>query len=175
MLAGLWWHRRGRHVCRARHLPEGLAATGLGLTGASLWIATANAYHPITLSVTNAITYAGGALLAAAAVIAFTRTAAATWESPAGRWLCACGQASLSIYLLANLLLAAVAQGWGLGLHGRLTPEQTAATTLAAIAVAAWCGTRCGGPGGRRPPAERLWRLGTRLLSGGRAPRRRRT
>lgn len=174
MLAGVWWHRRGRRVCKEPCLPEALAGSGLALTGASLWIATANAYHPITLSVTNAATYAGGALLAAAAVVAFTRTGAAAWETPAGRWLCACGQASLSIYLLANLLLAAVAQGWGLGLHGRLTPEQTAATTLAAMAAAAWCGARCVGPDGRQPPAERLWRLGTRLLSGGRSPRRRR-
>ena len=174
MLAGIWWHRRGQHVCREPRLPEALAGTGLALTGASLWIATANAYHPITLSATNPVTYAGGALLAAAAVVAFTRSGTATWETPAGRWLCACGQASLSIYLLANLLLAAVAQGWGLGLHGRLTPEQTAATTLAAIAVSSWYGARRVGPGGRRPPAERLWRLGTRLLSGGRARRRRR-
>lgn len=173
MLAGLWWHRRGQHVCTEPHLPEALAATGLALTGASLWIATANAYHPITLSATNALTYAGGALLAAAAVVAFTRTGAAAWETPAGRWLCACGQASLSIYLLANLMLAAIAQGWGLGLHGRLTPEQTAATTLAVIGVLAWYGAARIGREPTPPPAERLWRLCTRLLSGGR-PRRRR-
>ena len=173
MLAGLWWHRRGQHVCKKPHLPEALAGTGLALTGASLWMATADAYHPITLSATNAVTYAGGALLAAAAVAAFTRAGPAAWETPAGRWLCACGQASLSVYLLANLLLAAIAQGWGLGLHGRLTPEQTAATTLAVIAVSSSYGARCVGPDGNRPPAERLWRLGTRLLSGGRARRRR--
>ena len=172
MLAGLWWHRRGQHVCKERYLPEALAGTGLALTGASVWIATANAYHPITLSVTNASTYAGGGLLAAAAMVAFTRAAAATWETPSGQWLRACGQASLTIYLLANLLLAAVAQGWGLGLHGQLTPEQSAATTLATMAVAAWYAVRWVGPDSRLPPAERLWRLGTRLLSGGRAPRR---
>ena len=173
MLAGLWWHRRGQHVCKEPHLPETLAGTGLALTGASLWIATANTYHPITLSVTNALTYAGGALLAAAAVVAFTRTETAAWKTPAGRWLCACGQASLSIYLLANLMLAAVAQGWGLGLHGRLTPEQTAGTTLAVIGVLAWYGAARIGRERTPPPAERLWRICTRLLTGGR-PRRRR-
>ena len=173
MLAGIWWHRRGQHVCKERYLPEALAATGLGLTGASVWMATANAYHPITLSVTNTITYTGGALLAAAAVVTFTRSGKAAWNTAAGRWLCACGQASLSIYLCTNMLLAGVAQGWGLGLHGQLTPDQTAATTLAAMTVAAWSTTRCVGPHGELPPAERLWRLGTRLLSGGRAPRRR--
>ena len=173
MLAGLWWHRRGQHVCTEPHLPEALAATGLALTGASLWTATANAYHPITLSATNALTYAGGALLAAAAVVAFTRTGPAAWETPAGRWLRACGQASLSIYLLANLMLAAVAQGWGLGLHGRLTPEQTAATTLAVTGVLAWYGAARIGRERTPPPAERLWRLCTRLLSGGRPARRR--
>ena len=171
MLAGVWWHRRGQRVCTQAHLPQALAATGLALTGASLWIATADGYHPITLSRTNAVTYAGGALLAAAAVAAFTRTKPATWNTPAGQWLVACGRASLSIYLFANLLLAAIAQGWGLGLHGQLTGEQTAATTLAVITVAAWAAIRCGGPGRGRPPAERAWRLGVRLLSGGR-PRR---
>ena len=174
MLAGIWWHRRGRHACNNPHLPEALAATGLALTGTALWIATANHYHPITLSWTNAVTYTGGALLAAAAVVAFTRTSPGTWKTPAGRWLRACGQASLSIYLLASLLLAGIAQGWGLGLHGQLTPEQTAATTLAVIAVLSWCAARCIGPDRRRPPAERLWRLGTRLLSGGRPRRERR-
>ena len=173
MLAGLWWHRRGQHVCTEPYLPEALAATGLALTGTALWTATANAYHPITLSATNALTYAGGALLAAAAVVAFTRTGPAAWETPAGRWLRACGQASLSIYLLANLMLAAVAQGWGLGLHGRLTPEQTAATTLAVIGVLAWYGAARIGRERTPPPAERLWRLCTRLLSGGRPTRRR--
>lgn len=169
MLAGIWWHRRGRHVCRDQpHLPHVLTAGGLALTGASLWIATANAYHPITLSWTNWITYGGGALLAAAAVVAFTRADASAWETPPGRWLRACGQASLSIYLFASLLLAAIAQGWGLGLHGRLTPEQTAVTTLAVMTVLLWCAARCIGADGARPPAERLWRLGTRLLSGGR-------
>ena len=174
MLAGLWWHRRGQHACNNPHLPQALAATGLALTAAALWIATANHYHPITLSWTNSVTYAGSALLAAAAVIAFTRTSPHVWETPAGRWLRACGQASLSIYLLANLLLAGIAQGWGLGLHGRLTPEQTAATTLAVIAVLSWCAARVG-PDRRRPPAEQLWRLATRLLSGGRPRRERRT
>ena len=174
MLAGLWWHRRGQHACNDPHLPRALAATGLALTSAALWIATANHYHPITLSWTNSVTYAGGALLAAAAVIAFTRASPDVWETPAGRWLRACGQASLSIYLLANLLLAGIAQGWGLGLHGRLSPEQTAATTLAVIAVLSWCAARVG-PDRRRPPAEQLWRLGTRLLSGGRPRRERRT
>lgn len=175
MLAGVWWHRRGQHVCKAPYLPETLAATGVALTGASLSISTANAYHPITLSATNPVTYTGGALLAAAAVAAFTRADPARWDAPAGRWLRACGQASLSIYLLSSLLLAGVAQGWGLGLHGRLTPEQTAATTLAVIAVLSWCAARCIGADGRRPPAERLWRLGARLLSGGRPRPERRT
>ena len=174
MLAGLWWHRRGQDRHRNNpHLPAVLAATGLGLTGGSLWIATANAYHPITLAWTNWVTYAGGALLAAAAVVAFARLDTKTWDTAAGRSLCACGQASLSIYLWANILLAAVAQGWGLGLHGRLTPEQTAATTLAVMAVLFWCATRHGGPGRQRGAAERLWRFGTRILSGGH-PRRRR-
>lgn len=169
MLAGVWWHRRGRRVCGDNpYLPHALAAAGLALTGASLSIATANAYHPITLSWTNWVTYAGGALLAAAAVAAFTRAEPAAWDTPAGCWLRACGQASLSIYLFSSLLLAGIAQGWGLGLHGRLTGEQTAATTLAVIAVLSWCAARCISSDGRRPHAERLWRLGTRLLSGGR-------
>lgn len=174
MLAGIWWHRRGQDRCRnSAHLPVALAATGLALTGGSLWIATADAYHPITLAWNNWVTYAGGALLAAAAVVAFARVDADAWETTAGRSLCACGQASLSIYLWANILLAGIAQGWGLGLHGRLTPEQTAAATLAVMAVLFWWATRYAGPGAQRAPAERLWRFGTRLLSGGR-PRRRR-
>ncbi|MYD84726.1 MAG: DUF418 domain-containing protein [Acidobacteria bacterium] len=176
MLAGVWWHRRGRRVCGDNpHLPHALAAAGLALTGASLWIATASAYHPITLTWTKWVTYAGGALLAAAAVTAFTRTDPAAWDTPAGRGLRACGQASLSIYLLSSLLLAGVAQGWGLGLHGRLTPEQSAATTLAVMTVLFWCAARCVGTDSRRPPAERLWRLATRLLSGGRPRPERRT
>lgn len=174
MLAGVWWHRRGQHKHgNSPHLPAALAATGLALTGGSLWIATADAYHPVTLAWTNWVTYAGGALLAAAAVVAFTRVDDDSWDTAAGRALCACGQASLSVYLWANVLLAGVAQGWGLGLHGRLTPEQTAAATLAVMAALFWWAAGCAGPGPRRAPAERLWRFGTRLLSGGR-PRRRR-
>lgn len=173
ILAGVWWHRRGRQVCNHPYLPHALAATGLALTAAALHFATASGYHAVTLSWTNWVTYAGGALLAAAAVAAFTRTDPGTWERPVSRWLRACGQSSLSIYLLANLMLAAIAQGWGLGLHGRLTPEETAATTLCAIAVLAWYGATRIGRERTLPPAERLWRLGTRLLSGGR-PRRQR-
>ena len=176
MLAGIWWHRRGRHAHRnSPYLPETLGAAGLGLTGASMWIATADAYHPITLAWTNWITYAGGALLAAAAVVAFTRTGPETWSTPTGRALRACGRSSLSVYLFTNLILAAVAQGWGLGLHGRLTPEQTAATTLAVAAALAWCAIRYSGPDGTRPPAEQAWRLATRLLSGGRPRRKHRS
>ena len=175
MLGGLWWHRRGRHRCTHPHLPHALAGAGLTLTAAALHFATASAYHAITLAWTNWVTYAGGALLSAATVAAFTRTDAATWERPMGRWLRACGQSSLSIYLLANLMLAAVAQGWGLGLHGRLTPEQTAATTLCSIAVLGWYGATRIGRDRTLPPVERLWRLGTRLLSGGRPRRERRT
>jgi len=167
MLAGVWWHRRGRHVCGNPHLPEALATTGLALTSASLLIATAGGYHPITLSWTNWVTYAGGALLAAAAVAAFTRADPRTWEKPLGLWLRSCGQASLSIYLLANLLLAGIAQGWGLGLHGRLNAGQTAAATLTVMAVLSWYAARRIGAD-RPPPAERAWRLGSRLLSGGR-------
>lgn len=176
MLAGLWWHRRGRHICKnLSGLAWVLGTAGLALTSASLAIAAADGYHPITLSWTNWVTYTGGALLAACATVAFTNIAPTAWNAPIGQWLQACGRTSLSIYLLANLLLAGVAQGWGLGLHGRLDGEQTAATTLAVMATLSWLATRYTETGPRRPPAERLWRVTTRLLSGGRPRRERRT
>ena len=117
---------------------------------------------------TNWITYTGGALLTAGAVTAFTRAEPGCWNRPIGAWLCACGHASLSIYLLASMLLAAVAQGWGFGLHGRLDPHQTAAVTLCVMAIAAWFGLTRTHRTHQAPPLEQAWRLGTRLLSGGR-------
>ena len=173
MLAGVWWQRRGRRLESILGMapPDAAATTttaGLALTSAALLIATGAGYGAATLAAANWLTYAGGALLAAGAVIGFTHAGRRCWDTAAGAWLRTCGQASLSLYLGANLLLAAVAQGWGLGLHGRLDPEQTAATVLAVMTVMAWAGWAKL----RRPdmplPAERAWRIATRLLCGGR-------
>ena len=124
MLAGIWWHRQGRHNAQHLRLWKGIAAAGLAITATSLAIATAKDYHPITLAWTNWTTYVGGALLASAAIIGFTHARPTTWTTPAGEWLRACGRASLSIYLCANLMLAGTAQGWGLGLHSRSPPSR---------------------------------------------------
>ena len=168
MLAGVWWHRRGRLLELNPATPEMLATAGLALTGTALVLATGTGYDTITLTGTNWITYTGGALLTAGAVTAFTRAEPGCWNRPIGAWLCACGHASLSIYLLASMLLAAVAQGWGFGLHGRLDPHQTAAVTLCVMAIAAWFGLTRTHRTHQAPPLEQAWRLGTRLLSGGR-------
>jgi uncharacterized protein len=174
MLAGVWWHRRGRFTVTGPWLPHGLIGAGVVTTGMALYCATANGYDAITLGWTNWVTYAGGAMIAAGTVVAVTRTKPAAWDTPLSHWLRACGQSSLSIYLMGNVMLTGIAQGWGLGLHGRLSPEQTAATTLVVITVLGWYGATRIGRDGTPPNAERLWRLGTRLLSGGR-PRRENT
>ena len=172
MLAGVWWHRRGRRLTLNPALAEVLCVAGLALTTAALVLAVRGHYHAVALTIGNWITYAGGALLAAGAVVAFTNADPRRWNTPAGAWLRSCGRSSLSIYLLANLALAGIAQGWGLGLHGQLSADETAAATLAVIGVAAWYGKAQLATTRSRPRAEEAWRLGTRLLSGG--PRRRR-
>ncbi len=169
MLAGIWWHRRGHRLKLNPAIPEALATAGLALTGTALVLATRAGYDAVTLAATNWITYAGGALLTAGAATAFTRARPGCWTTPVGAWLCACGRSSLSIYLLASLLLAAIAQGWGLGLHGQLNPRQTAAITVCVMAVAAWFGSTRMRRTHQAPPLEQACRLGTRLLSGGRA------
>ena len=166
MLAGVWWHRRGRRLRIHPNTPQGLVTAGLALTGTALALATRSGYDPVTLTTTNWMTYAGGALLSAAAVLGFTRANARRWETPIGEWLQSCGRASLSIYLLSSLLLAAVAQGWGLGLHGKLDPHQTAAATLVVMTIAACFGLTRRGQDDPAPSVEQVWRLGTRLLAG---------
>lgn len=169
MLAGVWWHRRGHRLRIHPNTPQALATAGLALTATALTLATRSGYDPVTLTTTNWMTYAGGALLSAAAVVRFTRAEARRWETPIGEWLQACGRASLSIYLLSSVLLAAVAQGWGLGLHGKLDPHQTAAVTLTVMTVTACLGLTRQGHDDPAPPVEQAWRLGTRLLAGSRA------
>lgn len=169
MLAGVWWHRRGHRRRIHPNTPQALATAGLALTGTALTLATRSGYDPVTLTTTNWMTYAGGALLSAAVVVGFTRAEARRWETPIGEWLQACGRASLSIYLLSSVLLAAVAQGWGLGLHGKLDPHQTAAVTLTVMTVTACLGLTRQGHDDPAPPVEQAWRLGTRLLAGSRA------
>ena len=81
-----------------------------------------------------------------------------------GGRLAAAGRASLTNYVGASVVMAAVFHSWGLGLFGSVS---RAGSTLVALAVIAlilivsplWA-TRVG-----NGPLERLWRGGTRILS----------
>ncbi len=172
MLAGLWWYRAGRHRTVEPATAGSVAAAGALITAAAAGQTARSGFDHLTTGVGQEITYIGGALLALGTVMAATRLPADAWTTPTGTWLRSCGRRSLSIYVIANITLAAVAQGWGLGLHGRLDHRGTIAVTALVAVMCAGFGlwTRnvrhdTGGP-------EGIWRLSTRLLASGR-PRRR--
>ena len=170
MLAGVWWHRAGReHATRAGC--GALAAGGLALTTGAVAVVTASGYEPHAITTARSILYAGGALLAATTLRWASSAPQATWETRTGSALRAIGRRSLSVYLGANITLAAIAQGWGMGLHGRLNEEATIGVVVTTTAAAAALAGR-GNPNTATGPAERAWRLATRLLAGSRAHRR---
>ena len=165
MLAGLWWWRRGRHLRLPARTVPAIMSTGLALTSTSIIVNTVTGWHPTAITLGEGVTYIGGILLTAGAVVWCSRQDAHRWTTPAGKILRGCGQASLSIYLTANVACAAVAQGWGLGLHGELPPEQTAATVSAVMILCALIGLGQSGTADRLLP-ERAWRAASRALSG---------
>ncbi len=173
MLAGIWWQREGRHARLHPAAPPLLAAAGLVLTGGAAWAGAASGHDPWAVSLWQAATYAGGALLAAAAVAAATHAPRRLWARGPGGWAAACGRRSLTAALTATLGLAAFAQGWGFGLHGRLGAEETVAATMLAIGIGAAAANLCDHRAGRGGGAEGALRLAVRLLAGRRRPRRR--
>ena len=172
MLGGMWWYRARRSTKIVPAQLAMLAVAGASLTTGGVALLTGTGYEPAMMASCRALIYAGGGALAAAALLAAARAPAETWRNGIGAALTATGRRSLSVYLGANVALAAIAQGWGMGLHGQLSGTQTAAASAAVVGAALLLAKQGGAEAGSGP-AERAWRLAIRLFAGSRGRHRR--
>ena len=162
ILFGLWWHRAGRHRERPRRLAAELAATGLLMNVAGAVLAQYPVEPGLMMRIADQLNYAGGGLVAASVCIALTMNHDKVGVRAGARTLIRIGNTALTTYLLWTTVLAMVAGGLGLGLHGQLSPLQTATLWLAGCAVIWTAAQRWNtiGPG----PMERIWRRTAKAL-----------
>lgn len=121
--------------------PVGVAsmlALVLGLSG--LAVAHLHDYRIFAVLVAEQLGFVAGFFWAVAAW-GLSRSARRFWATPVGMALAGCGRASLTIYLVQVVLLAAVAQGWGLGLQDILPHAQGLAVVFAVLMVSVALGT----------------------------------
>lgn len=94
----------------------------------------------------------------------FARWGSCPIPSGVGARLAAAGRLSLTNYLGASAVMAALFHSWGLGWFGLVNRTEATLVALGVIAlillVSPWCSRRFG-----MGPFERLWRSGTRLLA----------
>ena len=137
MLFGLWWERAGRHRRRRPGAAE-LIAAGAGVNAVAASMHMGGLEPGLAARIADMTNYAGGALLAAGILAAATRADLAGGRpGPVGDALCSIGRRPLTAFAAVTLAAAAVGHGWGLGLHGLLTPAESFATTLALGTAAA--------------------------------------
>lgn len=86
-------------------------------------------------------------------------------RSGLGARLAAGGRLSLTNYVGASVVMAAVFHSWGLGAFGLVNRVEASLVALAVIALILAVSPVCVGRFGIGP-LERLWRAGTRILSG---------
>ena len=159
---GLWWYRAGRHRRHRKKLAGELAATGIMMNAAAAVLAQYPLEPGLMMRIADQLNYIGGALLAAGICIALTITHDDFWERPAARTVSRIGNCTLTAYVLWTTGLAGIGTGLGLGLHGRLSPVETAIVwmggcTIVYAAAQHWTST---GPG----PGERIWRRTAKAL-----------
>ena len=130
MLFGLWWERAGRHRRRRPRAGE-LIAAGLGVNAAAASMHMGPFEPGLAARIADMANYAGGALLAAGILAAATRADLAHRVSRGREALCRIGRRPLTAFGAVTLAAAAVGHGWGLGLHGMLTPAESFAITVA--------------------------------------------
>lgn len=130
MLFGLWWERAGRHRRRRPGAAE-LVAAGIGVNAIAATMHMTPLEAGLAARFAGMASYAGGALLAAGVLAAATRRETAGARGPLATGLGGIGRRPLTAFALTTLAAAAVGHGWGLGLHGVLTPAETGATALA--------------------------------------------
>lgn len=101
--------------------------------------------------------------------LAYVAALYARWAAPPvtgglGACLAAAGRLSLSNYVGASVVMAALFHSWGLGWFGRVDRVEATLIALGVIAlillISPWWSRRFGAG-----PFERLWRAGTRVLS----------
>jgi uncharacterized protein len=152
LLSGAWPARR-TGVLAAAGILVGLAAT-LPL---AVWLARAG--FPLGLAILVNLALAAPGRLAmtlgyAAALVLLARRFAAT---RAGSRIVAAGRMAFSNYLGTSLLMAALFQGWGLGLYGRYSRvELLAFVALGWVLMLAWSKPWLGRY--RQGPLEWVWR-----------------
>ena len=163
ILIGLWWQRAGRHRRRASRDGWRLMTAGLTLNVGSASLGWLEMDTGLTERTADLVNYAGGGFLAAGLLGTIGQTTNRLWQTAAGDILAAAGRHPLSLGAIGTLTLAAIAHGWGLGLHGQLNGSQSTAICImfgaTALALSAFRTEH------ERGPAETGWRNATgRLL-----------